>query len=76
MDVFTHTIIATGSLLGAYLVGRHLTVKNLSEGMIDWVLENLENEGFVATKKLADGDVELIPISEIIAKTIRDENIK
>ena len=36
------------------------------------MLEKLENDGFIAVKKDKDGEKDLIPISEIIAKATRD----
>ena len=36
------------------------------------MLEKLEHDGYIAVKKDKDGEKDLIPISEIIAKATRD----
>ena len=36
------------------------------------MLDKLEHDGFIAVKKDKDGEKDLIPISEIIAKATRD----
>jgi hypothetical protein len=38
------------------------------------MLDKLEADGYIYTATDKDGDKELIPISEIIAKTLRDAN--
>ena len=42
------------------------------EPIISKMLEKLETDGFIYTTIDKDGDKELIPISEIMAKTLRD----
>jgi len=70
MDVYTHTIIATGAIAVAYSLGRYVQNSTLHEKVVGWVLEKLEKDGFVQTKTDEDGDKQLIKISEIIAKHI------
>lgn len=70
MDVYTHTVIAVGSIAIAYAMGRHIQNNTLHEKVVGWVLEKLEKDGFVQTKTDEDGDKQLIKISEIIAKHI------
>ena len=72
MDPTIHTIIAVGALAGAYQLGRFLAAKNLFDEIASKMLEKLENDGFIAVKKDKDGEKDLIPISEIIAKATRD----
>ena len=72
MDPTLHTIIAVGSLFGAYHLGRFLTHRSLFDEIASKMLEKLENDGFIAVKKDKDGEKDLIPISEIIAKATRD----
>ena len=40
------------------------------------MLEKLEHDGYIAVKKDKDGEKDLIPISEIIAKALRDAHSK
>ena len=72
MDPTIHTIIAVGALAGAYHLGRFLAAKNLFDEIASKMLEKLENDGYIAVKKDKDGEKDLIPISEIIAKATRD----
>tara|TARA_Y100001951_G_scaffold84533_1_gene73946 strand:- start:142 stop:375 length:234 start_codon:yes stop_codon:yes gene_type:complete len=72
MDPTLHTIIAVGSLFGAYHLGKFLTHRSLFDEIASKMLEKLEHDGFIAVKKDKDGEKDLIPISEIIAKATRD----
>jgi len=75
MDPITHTLIAVGSLFGAYYLGRFLYKKEGKDidDVISALLEKLERDGFVAVEKDEDsGEKELIPISEVVAKSIEE----
>ena len=72
MDPTIHTIIAVGSLFGAYHLGKFLTHRSLFDEIAMKMLDKLEHDGFIAVKKDKDGEKDLIPISEIIAKATRD----
>jgi len=72
MDPILHTIIAIGCMAGCYYAGHFLATKNSFEPIVSGLLDKLESEGFIHTKLDKDGDRELIPISEIMAKTLRD----
>ena len=72
MDPTIHTIIAVGSLFGAYHLGKFLTHRSLFDEIASKMLEKLEHDGFIAVKKDKDGEKDLIPISEIIAKATKD----
>ena len=72
MDIYIHTMIATGCLAGAYYIGKYVSGKNMIENIIETLLETLEKEGFIATVLDKDGDKELIPVSEMIAKALRE----
>jgi hypothetical protein len=71
MDAFTHTILAMGSIIIAYGVGRYIQNETLHGKVVGWVLDKLEEDGFIQTKLDADGDKELIKIEEIIAKHVK-----
>ena len=72
MDPILHTIIAIGCMTGCYYIGHRLAIKNMFEPIISKMLAKLESDGFIYTKLDKDGDKELIPISEVVAKTLRD----
>ena len=72
MDPTLHTIIAVGALFGAYHLVKFLTHRSLFDEIASKMLEKLEHDGFIAVKKDKDGEKDLIPISEIIAKATRD----
>ncbi len=72
MDTYIHTMIATGCLAAAYYAGKYVSGKNMVENIIASLLEALEKDGFIATGLDKDGDKELIPVSELIAKALRE----
>ena len=72
LNEYTHTLLAVGLLLGAYWLGRFMEGRSVVENAIGFCLESLENGGYIRTAIDKDGDKELIPISEIVAETVRD----
>ena len=75
MDPITHTLIAVGSLFGAFYLGRFLYRREDEDvdDIVSAILEKLERDGFVAVEKDEDsGEKELIPISEVVAKSIEE----
>ena len=72
MDAYIHTMIATGCLAAAYYAGKYVSGKNMIEDIVTSLLESLEKDGFIATVLDKDGDKELIPVSELIAKALRE----
>ena len=75
MDPIIHTLIAVGSLFGAFHLGRFLYRREGGDvdDIISAILEKLERDGFVAVEKdEASGEKELIPISEVVAKSIKE----
>ena len=75
MDPFIHTLIAVGSLLCAYYLGRFLYKKEGRDidDIVSVLLDKLERDGFIAVDEDKDsGEKELIPISEIIVKTLKE----
>ena len=75
MDVFTHTLLAVSSLAAFYFIGDYFAKKDdnlVAEEAVDFLLHLLEKDGFIKTIKDKDGDRELIPISEIVTKALRD----
>ena len=72
MDPFIHTVIACGTIATAFFVGRYFAGRKHFEDAIVTCLDKLERDGFIATKKDKDGEKDLIPISTIVAKALRD----
>ena len=72
MDPILHTIIAIGCMAGCYYAGHFLATKKSFEPIVSGLLNKLEADGYIYTTTDKDGEKELIPISEIIAKTLRD----
>ena len=66
MDSLIHTLLATGCIAAAFYAGRYFTVQSLSEEMVTFVMKKLESGGYIKTTVDSDGEIELIPISEII----------
>ena len=46
------------------------------DGVIENVLESLEKDGLIATRTDKNGEKDIIPISDIIAKAVKDANTK
>jgi len=77
MDPIIHTLIVVGSLFGAFHLGRFLYRREGGDvdDIISAIIDKLERDGFVAVEKdESSGEKELIPISEIVAKSIKEAN--
>ena len=75
MDPIIHTLIVVGSLFGAFHLGQFLYRREDEDvdDIVSAILEKLERDGFVAVEKDEDsGEKELIPISEVVAKSIKE----
>ena len=72
MDTYIHTMLAIGCIAGAYYIGKYVSGKNMIENILAALLESLEKDGFIATVLDKDGDKELITVSELIAKALRE----
>jgi|TARA_Y100000310_G_C20404039_1_gene678779 hypothetical protein len=72
MDPILHTAIALGCMAGCFYAGHFLAIRNMFEPLISKMLDKLEADGFIYTKIDKDGEKELIPISEVIAKSVRE----
>ena len=72
MDTVTHTLIATGCMLGAFFLGKMMTVKSVSTYLITSMLDKLELDGYIITEIDKDGEKELVPVSEVIANAVRE----
>jgi len=72
MDMILHTAIAMGCMAGFYYLGRILAKKYWLDNIVSGLLEKLENDGFIHTVTDKDGEKEIIPIHELIAKALRE----
>ena len=75
-DPLILTIVTTIVLATFYYAGRYLAKRSLVEDVIINLLENLEKDGLIATRTDKDGEKEIIPISDIIAKAVKDAKTK
>ncbi len=71
MDVVTHTLFAGAAMAATYFWGRYLAKKEILESAVECMLTSLEKDGFIRTVEDENGDKELIPISEILAKNLK-----
>ena len=75
MDVFTHTIIAVGSLAGFFFLGEYFGKKKGTEDtaldVVDYTLNMLERDGLIRVETI-NGEKEIVPISEIISDALRN----
>ena len=72
MNVYLHTIIATLPICFAYLVGRYWGREAFVENIVNNLISKLDKDGFITTATDKDGDIELVPISEVVAKSLRE----
>ena len=79
MDPITHTALAIGSLLVFFFVGEWIGGKKKTDDVLEktvaLTIETLERDGFIRTEIDKDGDVELIPISELITDAVKDAKV-
>ena len=71
MDVVTHTLIAGACMAATYFWGRYLSKMDILENVVDTMFRTLEKEDFIRTVEDENGDRELVPISEILAKNLK-----
>ena len=75
-DPLILAIVTTIVLATFYYAGRYLAKRSLVEDIIENVLECLEKDGLIKTKTDKDGEKEIIPISDVIAKAVKDAKTK
>ena len=71
MDIVTHTLIAGACMAATYFWGRYLSKMDILENVVDTMFRTLEKEDFIRTVEDENGDKELVPISEILAKNLK-----
>jgi hypothetical protein len=71
MDAITHTLLAVVCMAGCYFWGRYLSKMDILENVVDTMFRTLEKEDFIRTVEDENGDKELVPISEILAKNLK-----
>ena len=72
MNAYLHTVLAILPIFIAYWAGHTWGRQAFVENMLSDFLSKLSNDGFIRTEKDEDGELELVPISEIVAKSLRD----
>ena len=72
MNVYLHAVIAILPIFIAYWVGRTWGREAFVENMLSDFISKLSKDGFIRTTKDKNGELELVPISEIVAKSLRD----
>ena len=72
MDVYTHTALVIACMVIPYYVGRFLSKRSMMEIIVESLLDNLEKDDLIRTKKFKNGEKDIIPVSEIVAKALRD----
>ena len=75
-DPILLTVITTTVLATFYYAGRYLAKRSLVENLIENVLESLEKDGLNATRTDKNGEKDIIPISDVIAKAVKDAKTK
>ena len=74
MESLFHTVLAVGCMLGSFYLGRYLAEKECFEPICGGLLEKLDADGLIYTITDDDGQKELVPVSEVVAKALRDAN--
>ena len=72
MNVYLHTIIAILPIFIAYWIGTGRGRESFVNDIVSNFLSTLDKEGFVRTETDKDGELELIPISEVVAESLRE----
>jgi hypothetical protein len=72
LNGYTHTLLALGCMYATYILGRYWENRTKIEKAIGHTLESLEKEGLILTRMDKDGEKDIVPVSEIIAKATRD----
>ena len=72
MNVYLHAIIAILPIFIAYWAGRTWGREAFVSDIISKLISKLDKEGFVRTETDEDGELELVPISDVVAKSLRD----
>ena len=72
MNVYLHAVIAISPIFIAYWVGRTWGRQAFVENMLSNFISKLNKDGFIRTVEDKNGELEFVPISEIVAKSLRD----
>ena len=72
MNAYIHAIIAVLPILIAYWIGTGRGREAFVENIASNLMIKLANEGFISTITDKDGELELVPISEVVAQSLRE----
>ena len=70
MDVFTHTIIATGCMMISYFAGRYMSRMSIFNSIVEATLDRLEEDGFIRAVTNIKGEKEIVRIDDIIKEAL------
>ena len=70
MDVFTHTLIATGSMMISYFAGRYMARMSIFNSIVEATLDRLEEDGFIRAVTNIKGEKEIVRIDDIIKEAL------
>ena len=72
MNVYLHTIISILLIFIAYLIGTGRGRESFVHDIVSNFISTLDKNGFVRLEPNEDGELELIPISEVVAESLRE----
>ena len=75
MDMYTHTIIATACIAGAFYAGLYFNKRSIMNSIVTSMLDTLEKDGFIKTEVNEDGEKTLVPVSEKWLVEPKSQNI-
>jgi len=75
MDIYTHTIIATACIAGAFYAGLYFNKRSIMNSIVTSMLDTLEKDGFIKTEVNEDGEKTLVPVSEKCLVETQSQNI-
>ena len=64
MDMYTHTIIATVCIAGAFYAGLYFNKRSIMNSIVTSMLDTLERDGFIKTEINEDGEKTLVSVLE------------
>jgi len=72
MNVYLHAVLAILPIFIAYWVGHTWARRTFVENILSDFISKLSEDGFIRTTKNENGKLEFVPISDVVAKSLRD----
>ena len=73
MVVYTNTALVVACMVIPYYVVWFLSKRSMMETIVESMLDNLDRDDLIRTKRDKNCEKDIIPVSEIVAKALRDE---